>query len=122
SGYELYENTPLRVGGEEYLDSEKYQYRPRDFAAAEASGDSLAPLLTRLNQLRREHPALQQLRDVDFHRVTSDGELLAYSKHDEHPDGSPDVVVVVVALDPHRDETVGEVVLDMAALGLPDDA
>ncbi|HIT74659.1 MAG TPA: alpha-1,4-glucan--maltose-1-phosphate maltosyltransferase, partial [Candidatus Avipropionibacterium avicola] len=41
SGYELFESTPLRPGGEEYVDSEKYEYRPRDFAAAEAAGDSL---------------------------------------------------------------------------------
>ncbi|MCF0079220.1 alpha-1,4-glucan--maltose-1-phosphate maltosyltransferase, partial [Streptomyces lomondensis] len=49
SGYELCENTPLREGSEEYLDSEKYQLRPRDWAAAEREGRTITPLLTRLN-------------------------------------------------------------------------
>ncbi|NED33433.1 alpha-1,4-glucan--maltose-1-phosphate maltosyltransferase, partial [Streptomyces sp. SID8499] len=53
SGYELCENTPLREGGEEYLDSEKYQLKPRDWAAAEREGRTIAPLLTRLNDIRR---------------------------------------------------------------------
>src|SRR6476646_8312563 len=57
SGYELFEHVPVRAGSEEYLDSEKYQYRPRDWAAAEAEGRSLAPYLTMLNRVRREHPA-----------------------------------------------------------------
>ena len=117
SGYELYESQPLRAGGEEYLNSEKYEYRPRDFSAAEAAGDSLAPLITRLNRARRAHPALQQLRRVSFARVASDGDLLCFAKQDED-----DMVVVVCATDPHRDETVGEVVLDLPALGLPADA
>ena len=43
SGYELYEHLPVRPGSEEYLDSEKYQLQPRDYAAAEADGRSLAP-------------------------------------------------------------------------------
>ncbi len=114
SGYELYENPALRTGGEEYLDSEKYQYRPRDFAAAEEAGDSLAPLLTRLNQIRRAHPALQQLRQIEFHPVASDGDLIAFSKRD-----GDDVVIVVVALDPHRTDTVGEVDLDLTCFGQP---
>ena len=45
SGYELYEHLPVRPGSEEYLDSEKYQLRPRDFAGAAADGRSLEPLL-----------------------------------------------------------------------------
>ncbi|MBO7941172.1 alpha-1,4-glucan--maltose-1-phosphate maltosyltransferase, partial [Streptomyces sp. S9] len=49
SGYELAENTPLRPGSEEYLDSEKYQLKPRDWDTP----DTLAPLITRLNDIRR---------------------------------------------------------------------
>jgi glycosidase len=48
----------LRPGSEEYLDSEKYQIKIRDWDAAEAEGRSLAPYLTRLNAIRRAHPAL----------------------------------------------------------------
>ena len=47
--------------------SEKYELRPRDFAAALAEGRSLEPYITRLNEIRRAHPALQQLRDIHFH-------------------------------------------------------
>ncbi len=50
SGYELFEDQPVREGSEEYLDSEKYQLRPRDFEAAAATGQSLEPWLTRLNE------------------------------------------------------------------------
>ncbi|WP_344610025.1 alpha-1,4-glucan--maltose-1-phosphate maltosyltransferase, partial [Streptomyces glaucus] len=53
SGYELCENTPLKEGSEEYLDSEKYQLRPRDWAAAEREGRSIGPLITKLNTIRR---------------------------------------------------------------------
>ncbi|MBK3527411.1 alpha-1,4-glucan--maltose-1-phosphate maltosyltransferase, partial [Streptomyces sp. MBT70] len=67
SGYELCENTPLREGAEEYLDSEKYQLRPRDWEAAEREGRTIAPLITRLNTIRRRHPALQRLRNLHFH-------------------------------------------------------
>ncbi|MFE1591075.1 alpha-1,4-glucan--maltose-1-phosphate maltosyltransferase, partial [Streptomyces sp. NPDC058737] len=53
SGYELCENTPLHEGGEEYLDSEKYQLTPRDWARADREGTTIAPLITRLNTIRR---------------------------------------------------------------------
>ena len=49
SGYELFEHVAVRPGSEEYLDSEKYQYRPRDW-----SNPPLAGYLTRLNEIRRE--------------------------------------------------------------------
>ncbi|SEO23550.1 alpha-1,4-glucan--maltose-1-phosphate maltosyltransferase [Actinacidiphila rubida] len=111
AGFELCEGTPAHPGSEEYLHSEKYELRPRDWAAAEAEGRSLAPLLTTLNRLRRRHPALRQLRDVTFHPVDNDA-LLAYSKR--HGD---DVVLVVVNLDPfHTQEAT--VSLNMPALGL----
>jgi starch synthase (maltosyl-transferring) len=113
SGYELYEHLNLRPGSEEYLDSEKYQLRPRDFAAAMADGRSLAPFLATLNRIRRDHPALQQLRNLHFHTVDNE-ELTAYSKRD--PD-TGDTVLVVCTVNPHewREATVH---LDMPSLGL----
>jgi starch synthase (maltosyl-transferring) len=111
AGFELCESAPAKPGSEEYLDSEKYQLRPRDWAAAEAEGRSLAPLLTTLNRLRRRHPALRQLRDITFHHVDN-GTLLAYSKRRDD-----DVVLVVVNLDPfHTQEAT--VSLNMPELGL----
>ncbi|MGW3242266.1 alpha-1,4-glucan--maltose-1-phosphate maltosyltransferase [Streptomyces sp. NPDC001070] len=113
AGYELCENAPVREGSEEYLHSEKYELKPRDWAAAEADGRSLAPLLTTLNRLRRRHPALQQLRNLRFHPVNNDA-VMAYSKRSG--DGS-DVVLVVVNLDPHHTQEA-TVSLNMPELGL----
>ncbi|MFF7321309.1 alpha-1,4-glucan--maltose-1-phosphate maltosyltransferase [Streptomyces albogriseolus] len=111
SGYELCENTPLREGGEEYLDSEKYQLKPRDWEAAEREGRTIAPLLTRLNTVRRENPALRQLRDLHFHQADKE-EIIAYSKR---RDGN--TVLVVANLDTrHTQEAT--VSLDMPQLGL----
>ncbi|MDQ6641959.1 MAG: alpha-1,4-glucan--maltose-1-phosphate maltosyltransferase, partial [Actinomycetota bacterium] len=64
SGFELFEHVAVKPGSEEYLDSEKYQIRIRDWAAAEAEGRSLAAYLTKLNELRRHQPALQPLRNL----------------------------------------------------------
>ncbi|MFL1381107.1 MULTISPECIES: alpha-1,4-glucan--maltose-1-phosphate maltosyltransferase [unclassified Nocardiopsis] len=117
SGYELCENTPVRPGSEEYLDSEKYQYRPRDWAAAEAEGRSISGLITRLNALRREHPALRELRNLRFHHV--DGpDILCFSKRrpGEHPGDPDDVVIAVVNLDPHRAREA-TVHLDLPSIG-----
>ncbi|MGY1739909.1 MULTISPECIES: alpha-1,4-glucan--maltose-1-phosphate maltosyltransferase [unclassified Blastococcus] len=113
SGYELYEHVAVRPGSEEYLDSEKYQLRPRDWAAAEASGRSLAPYLRRLNEIRRAHPALQQLRTLRFHPVDNPN-LICFSKTDP---GSQDAVLVVVALDSHNRQ-IGTTALDLAVFGL----
>ncbi|MFI0779288.1 alpha-1,4-glucan--maltose-1-phosphate maltosyltransferase [Streptomyces sp. NPDC021212] len=100
SGYELYEHRPVRQGSEEYLDSEKYQLRPRDHAAAARQGRTLAPWITRLNEIRRAHPALQQLRRIHFLDVDNDG-LLAYVKTDP---ATADTVLCVVTLNPHDAE------------------
>jgi starch synthase (maltosyl-transferring) len=110
SGFELFEHVAVRPGSEEYLDSEKYQLRPRDWAAAEAQGRSLAPYLTGLNQIRRQHPALHRLRNLVFHRVDGDF-ITCFSKRE-----GADTVLAVINLDPHgtREATVG---LDMPALG-----
>ncbi|MGH3323760.1 MAG: alpha-1,4-glucan--maltose-1-phosphate maltosyltransferase, partial [Streptomyces sp.] len=85
AGYELCEADALRPDGEEYLDSEKYQLRPRDWAAAERSGASIAPLIGDLNRLRRSHPALRQLRSLTFHHTDND-QVIAYSKTCVQPD------------------------------------
>ncbi len=108
SGFELFEHTPLAQGREEYLNSEKYEYRPRDFTEE----PNLNLLLGTLNGIREKHPALQQLRDIHFHHAPHDS-VMAYSKHD-----GDDVMLVVCSLDP--DNTVeSEVYLDLPALGLP---
>jgi len=79
SGYELCENTPLRPGSEEYLDSEKYQYRPRDWETAARDGLGIAPLITDLNRIRKSHPALHWLRNLRFHHVDQP-DLICFSK------------------------------------------
>jgi starch synthase (maltosyl-transferring) len=106
----------VRPGSEEYLDSEKYQYRPRDYDAAEREGRSLAPRLRQLNQLRRNHPALQRIRNLRFHATDTDY-ILAYSKREPLPGGGEDTVIVVINVDPRavREDTVH---VDLAALGL----
>ncbi|MDH6245151.1 alpha-1,4-glucan--maltose-1-phosphate maltosyltransferase [Mycobacterium sp. OTB74] len=113
SGYELFEHVAAHEGSEEYLDSEKYQLRPRDFEGALAGGRSLEPLLTRLNEIRRVHPALSQLRTIAFHHVDNDA-MLAYSKFDPV---TGDTVLVVVTLNAFAPEEA-TLWLDMHALGL----
>lgn len=113
SGYELFEHTPVRPGSEEYLDSEKYELRPRDFAGALNRAHSLEPFLTRLNEIRRQHPALCQLRTIRFHPIDNEA-LIAYSKFDPV---TGDSVLVVVNLNPYTVEH-GTVWLDMGALGM----
>ncbi|HEX6248740.1 MAG TPA: maltotransferase domain-containing protein [Nocardioidaceae bacterium] len=111
AGYELFEHVAVKPGSEEYLDSEKYQLRIRDWAAAEKEGRTLAPYLTRLNEIRREHRALQLLRNLTVHS-SDDENILVYSKT-----AGDDTVIVVVNVDPHaaRETTVH---LNMPALGL----
>jgi starch synthase (maltosyl-transferring) len=120
AGYELFEHVAVRPGSEEYLDSEKYQLRPRDWAAAEREGRSLAPYLTRLNAIRRAHPALQLLRNVTIHS-SDDDHTLVFAKQASTGGAADqkDTVIVVINLDPHGvRETM--VHLDLAALGLPE--
>lgn len=109
AGYELFENV-ARPGSEENIDNEKYEYKFRDFAGAEAAGDSLAPYLRRLNEIRRSHPALRQLRNLSVH-WSDDDSVLVYSKHLDGAftdDGRPDTILVVANVDPHsvRETTV----------------
>ncbi len=113
AGFELYEWEPVKPGSEEYLNSEKYELRPRDFEGAAASGNSLEPYITRLNEIRRAHPALQQLRNIAFHHIDND-RIIAYSKTDP---ATGDTVIVVCTLDSHAAQQ-GTTALDMPALGL----
>ncbi|MEV6756251.1 alpha-1,4-glucan--maltose-1-phosphate maltosyltransferase [Streptomyces sp. NPDC051214] len=115
SGYELCENTPARAGSEEYLNSEKYQLRPRDWESAERTGSTIAPLITTLNRVRRSNPALRQLRGLHFHPTDQEA-VIAYSKTAGGKDGS-NTVLVVVNLDAHHTQEA-TVSLDMPELGL----
>ena len=111
AGFELFEHVALQPGREEYLDSEKFQVRVRDWESADASGHTLRPFLTRLNEIRRAHPALQQLRNLTVHSSDDDA-IVVFSKT-----GGDDTVIVVVNVDPHatRETTLH---LDMPALGM----
>ncbi|HZL14119.1 MAG TPA: alpha-1,4-glucan--maltose-1-phosphate maltosyltransferase [Verrucomicrobiae bacterium] len=90
--FELCENTPTEPSGEEYLNSEKYEIKRWDLSAPQ----SLESLITRVNQIRRENPALQSNRNLKFHR-TDNPELIAYTKSS---DDGRDVILTVVNLNP----------------------
>jgi starch synthase (maltosyl-transferring) len=92
--FELGESRAVRAGSEEYLDSEKYQLRNWDLN----SPTSLAELITRVNQIRRENPALQADRNLDFHPVDNE-QIIAYSKMS---DDLLNIIVTVVNLDPEH--------------------
>ena len=110
SGYELQENVPQSEANEEYRNSEKYELKERDWSDPR----SLAPFVTRLNEIRRAHPALQQLPGTMFHHSNSP-DLLVYSRSTPDLD---DVVLCVVNLNP--DAWVEDTLwIDLAALGLP---
>ncbi len=93
SGYELCENEAL-PGREEYLDSEKYQYKERDWNAPGNIKDWIA----RLNKIRKENRALQLYANLRFHDAQNDA-ILFFSKMTAARDN---IILVVVNLDPHR--------------------
>jgi starch synthase (maltosyl-transferring) len=107
--FELCENRPRERGSEEYLDSEKYQIRSWDRAAPH----SLRGLVTQVNRIRRDHPALHSDRGLHFHGGDNQS-LICYSK--ATADRS-DVVLAVVNLDPARPQS-GWVDLDETELGV----
>ncbi len=107
--FELGENTPVREGSEEYLNSEKYEIKTWDLEKS----TSLKPLITRVNQIRHRNKALQGNESLHFH-TTDNPSLLCYSK--SSPDGS-NVILVVVNLDPLYMQS-GWVDLDLSLLGL----
>jgi starch synthase (maltosyl-transferring) len=92
SGYELYENAPASPTNEEYLNSEKYEIRHRDYSQP----GSLSPLIAQLNDLRRRHRAFANLRGTYLH-PSDNPSVIAYSRVS---DDLRDVVLVVVSLDP----------------------
>jgi starch synthase (maltosyl-transferring) len=108
--FELLEHRAIRPGSEEYLDSEKYQLRHWNLDDPE----SIAPLITRLNAIRRSQPALHHLRTLRFHDVDSD-QLLCYSKTD--PLGEGDPILCVVNVD-GRNRHAGNVHVDPATFGI----
>lgn len=119
AGYELIENV-ARPGSEENIDNEKYEFKFRDFAGMRESGRSIAPYIARLNEVRREHPALGQLRNIHIQHVDDDS-IVAFSKYlaGEHTEsGEPDGVIVVINTDPHavRESTIR---LNTALFGIP---
>ena len=105
--FELMESAPREHGGEEYLDSEKYQLRAWNLDRA----DSLAPFIARLNRIRRENPALHGDWRLHFHAIDNEA-MICYSK--TTPD-LENVIVTVVNLDPHNVQA-GWVTLDLDAL------
>jgi starch synthase (maltosyl-transferring) len=90
SGFEHHENVPVRVGSEEYLDSEKYELKQR------ALDGPLLPLIRSVNEIRRANRALQRLDNIRFLETEND-QLIAYVKLERDP---PNAVVVCVNLDP----------------------
>jgi len=107
--FELCESRAREFGGEEYLDSEKYQIRSWDLGRP----DSLKGFIARINRIRRENPALQSNQNLCFHEVDNDN-LICYSKH---TGDRSNVVLVVVNLDPHHTHA-GWLDLNLEKLGL----
>jgi starch synthase (maltosyl-transferring) len=135
--YELGENLPSKPGSEEYLNSEKYQIRSWDRSAS----SSIAPLVSRLNQIRRTNPALQSDLSLHFHHVDNP-QIICYSKsaagastpdageppfdisHADvlpiNPSLQPNIILVAVNLDP-QNEQAGWIDLDLKQLGIHHD-
>jgi starch synthase (maltosyl-transferring) len=105
SGFEHVENVAVREGSEEYLHSEKYEVRKR------ALDGPLLPLIKRLNEARRENPALQHLNNVTFLDTANDA-LIAYAKQ-----SAGNTLITVVNIDPHQPQEGLAIV--PASLGLP---
>ena len=95
--FELCENRPRTPGSEEYLDSEKYEIRPRDITRP----DSLRDLIARVNLIRRQNPALHRDTGLRFHAVDNE-QLIAYSKA---TDDLSNIILTVVNLDPHHTQS-----------------
>ena len=107
--FELGENIPREFGGEEYLDSEKYEIKKWDLNRP----DSLKEFVARVNRIRKESPALQENWNLKIHPVDNE-QLICYSKHTED---LADFVLVIVNLDPHHRHS-GWVDLSLEDLGV----
>ena len=108
--YELLENKPMKPGSEEYLNSEKYEIRSWDRTASY----SIAPLIKRLNMIRRENLALQSNERLVFHNVDNPN-LLCYSKSTADHDNT---ILIAINLD-YQQEQAGWIDLDLKALAQP---
>jgi starch synthase (maltosyl-transferring) len=107
SGFELSENVPLRPGSEEYLHSEKYQLRPRDFSAP----GNLDSDIARINTIRRSSAALQQYDNLTFGQ-SDNPNVLFYVKTSLSDD-----LLIAVTTDPRvPQETI--VTVPLAAVGI----
>ena len=107
--FELCENAPLQPGSEEYLHSEKYELRHRDLHSV----GSIKDLISTINRVRRENPALQSNSNLRFHE-TDNQALICYSKA---TDDFANVIIVVVNLDCFHTQA-GWVHLDLGSIGL----
>jgi starch synthase (maltosyl-transferring) len=111
SGFELSENVPVRAGSEEYLDSEKYQVRVRDWSAP----GNLDPDIGRLNRIRRSEPALQTLTNLSFHE-SGHPEVLLYLKGAWGRD-----LLCAVSLNP-REPVEADLAVPLERLGIGEEA
>ena len=112
SGFELCEAAAI-PGKEEYLDSEKYEIKPRDW---QAPGNIIAEI-TRLNQIRRSHRALQSHLGLTFYNAFDDN-ILYFGKRAA---GGGDIILVAVNLDPFQAHGAG-IEVPLWEFGMPDDA
>jgi len=96
SGFELCENEAL-PGREEYLDSEKYQLKERDWDAP----GNINELITKLNRIRRENRALHFYDNLRFHFAENDA-ILFYSKMTTARDN---IILIALNLDPLHTQT-----------------
>jgi starch synthase (maltosyl-transferring) len=110
SGFELSENRAVKPGSEEYLDSEKYELKHRDYA----SPDSLKREIARINAIRQAEPALQSLTNIAFVPTTSD-DIIAYLKYS--PREGTSHLLIVVNLNP-KEVREAMVELPLASLGI----
>ena len=108
SGFELCEATPLRPGSEEYLNSEKFEVRVRDWHAP----GNLRAEIAKLNRIRRDNPALQLYGNLTFHPSENE-QILFYRRS-----APGNELLVAVNVDPHHgQETMVHVPLDALRIG-----
>jgi starch synthase (maltosyl-transferring) len=112
SGFELCENAAL-PHKEEYLDSEKYQFKARDWSAA----GNIKPLITKLNGIRRRHPSLQSFDNLAFHPADNES-ILFYSKSSP---AEQDLLLIVISLD-YQHPQAGFIEVPLHLLGLQPNA
>ncbi len=106
NGYELCDNAPV-PGKEEFLHSEKYQYKVWDWN----SPGNIKPFIRKINDIRREHPAMKKLKNIRFHDCNNP-QLLAYSKSE-----GDNILLFIVNLDPYHKQS-GTVSLNLEAMGI----